>query len=114
MRGELVDLEVEIVNTNGGMADIPLFRLLGAAPLFAIEAQENSYPAVEFARYRLRAVQAGQAALRLSVNFATADGCSGSSDRLPVGELAAAGRHGARRVRQPLAHPDADARAATS
>jgi hypothetical protein len=74
-RGDLVDLDVEIVNINGGLAAIPLFRLLGAEPLFAIEAQETSYPAVEFARYRLRAVHGGQAALRLLVNYETSDGC---------------------------------------
>lgn len=73
--GEFVQLDVEIVNINGGIAAIPLFRLLGAEPLFAIEAQETSYPAVEFARYRLRAVQAGEAALRLAVNYETSDGC---------------------------------------
>lgn len=73
--GELVELDVEIVNINGGIAAIPLFRLLGAEPLFAIETQETSYPAVEFARYRLRAVHAGEAALRLLVNYETSDGC---------------------------------------
>ena len=74
-RGEVVELDVEIVNTNGGIAAIPLFRLRGAEPLFAIEAQETSYPAVEFARYWLRAVHTGQAALQLSVNYETSDGC---------------------------------------
>jgi hypothetical protein len=73
--GELVELDVEIVNINGGIAAIPLFRLLGAEPMFAIEAQETSYPAVEFARYRLRAVHAGEAALRLAVNYETSGGC---------------------------------------
>ena len=74
-RGELVAIDVEIVNVNGGSAAIPLFRLLGAEPLFVVEAQETSYPAVEFARYWLRAVHAGRAALQLSVNYETSDGC---------------------------------------
>lgn len=73
--GEVVELDVEIINVNSGTAAIPLFRLLGAEPLFAIEAQETSYPAVEFARYRLRAVHAGEAALQLAVNYETSDGC---------------------------------------
>jgi hypothetical protein len=74
-RGELVELDVRIVNMNGGIAAIPLFRLRGAEPWFAIEAQETSYPAVEFARYWLRAVHAGEAALQLYVNYETSDGC---------------------------------------
>jgi hypothetical protein len=74
--GDVVDLHVQIVNTSGGSADIPLFQLVGAEPLFAIEAQENSYPLVEFAHYRLRALRPGQAALHVSVNFATSHGCS--------------------------------------
>jgi len=73
--GELVEVDAEITNTSGGSAGIPLFRLVGAEPLFAIEEQENSYPLVEFARYQLRAVRSGQAALQLSVNFETAYGC---------------------------------------
>lgn len=75
MPNELVELDVQINNTSGGLADIPLFQLVGAEPLFVIEAQESSYPLVEFARYRLRAVRPGQAALQLSVNFATTYGC---------------------------------------
>jgi hypothetical protein len=67
--GDLVDLDVEITNTTGGLAGIPLFRLAGAEPLFAIESQENSYPYVEGARYRLRAAQPGLATLSLSVNL---------------------------------------------
>jgi hypothetical protein len=73
--GDLVDLDVQITNTTGGLAGIPLFRLAGAEPLFSIESQENSYPYVEGARYRLRAAQPGLAALRLSVNFETSSGC---------------------------------------
>jgi len=73
--GDLVDLDVEITNTTGGLAGIPLFRLAGAEPLFAIESQENSYPYVEGARYRLRAAQPGLATLSLSVNFETSSGC---------------------------------------
>lgn len=78
--GDVVELDVQITNTTAGQAGIPLFRLVGAEPLFAVEAQESSYPFVEFVRYRLRAVQPGQAALQLSVNFETAVGCS----ELPV------------------------------
>jgi hypothetical protein len=73
--GDVVDLDARITNTTGGLAGIPLFRLAGAEPQFAIEAQENSYPYVEGARYRLRAVRPGLATLRLSVNFETSSGC---------------------------------------
>jgi len=73
--GDVVELDARITNTSGGLAGIPLFRLAGAEPQFAIEAQENSYPYVEGARYRLRAVQPGLATLRLSVNFETSSGC---------------------------------------
>ncbi len=75
--GDVVELVVQITNTTGGLAGIPLFRLLGAEPLFAIEGQESSYPFVEFVRYWLRAVQPGQATLQLSVNFETSVGCAG-------------------------------------
>lgn len=75
MPGELVDLEGQIINTSGGSAALPLFRLIGAERVFAVEAQSSSYPLVEFARYRLRAVRPGQAALRLAVNFETFYGC---------------------------------------
>lgn len=73
--GEFVDLEGQVVNTSGGSAAIPLFRLVGAERLFTVEAQDSSYPLVEFARYRLRAMHPGQAALRLAVNFETFSGC---------------------------------------
>jgi len=73
--GDVVELQVEITNTTGGRAGIPLFRLLGAEPLLAVEAQENSYPYVEFVRYRLRAVREGQAVAWMAVNFETAIGC---------------------------------------
>jgi hypothetical protein len=73
--GDVVELQVEITNTTGGPAGIPLFRLLGAEPVFAVESQESSYPDVEFVRYRLRAVRPGQAAPWLAVNFETAIGC---------------------------------------
>ena len=74
--GEVVEFEVQIVNATDGVAQIPLFQLTGAEPVFAIEAQEDSYPQVAFARYRLRAVAPGVATLRLSVNFETAYGCA--------------------------------------
>jgi hypothetical protein len=74
--GDLVELDAQITNMTAGPAGIPLFRLTGAEPLFTIEGQENSYPLVEFAHYRLRAMQPGEAALQLSVNFETAVGCS--------------------------------------
>jgi hypothetical protein len=74
-RGGLLEVEARIVNTNGGVAELPLFRLRGGEQLFAVEQQESSYPDVAYARYRLRALQAGQAALWLVVNYATTDGC---------------------------------------
>ena len=74
--GDVVEVDVQITNLSGGVADIPLFQLVGAEPLFAIEAQDNSYPQVAFARYWLRAVAPGLATLRLSVNFETTYGCA--------------------------------------
>jgi len=74
--GEVVVLDVQIFNATDGVAAIPLFELVGAEPVFDIEAQENSYPEVAFARYWLRAVAPGLATLRLSVNFETAYGCA--------------------------------------
>jgi hypothetical protein len=78
--GDLVELEAEITNTGGSPAGIPLFQLSGAEPLFAIEEQDDSYPLVEFAHYRLRAERPGQTALQLSVNFETSNDC----DDLPL------------------------------
>jgi hypothetical protein len=74
-RGDVLDVEARIANTNGGAAMLPLFRLRGGEQLFVVEQQESSYPRVEYARYRLRAVEAGQAALWLVVSYATTDGC---------------------------------------
>lgn len=73
--GDEVMVDAQLVNTTGGPAGIPLFQLTGAEPCFAIEEQESSYPSVEFVRYRLRAVRAGQTQLRLSVNFETSFAC---------------------------------------
>jgi hypothetical protein len=73
--GEIIDLEGQIINTSGGSAALPLFRLVGAERAFAVEEQSSSYPLVEFARYRLRALRPGRAALRLAVNFETFYGC---------------------------------------
>lgn len=73
--GDVVVLDASITNTTGGLAGIPLFRLRGAEPWFVVESQENSYPEVTFARYRLRAVGSGVAVVWLSVNFATSTGC---------------------------------------
>jgi hypothetical protein len=73
--GDAVVVEARIDSGSGALAEIPLFQLLGAEPWFAIEEQENSYPYVDFVRYRLRAVRAGQAVLQVSVNFETACGC---------------------------------------
>jgi hypothetical protein len=91
--GDVVDVEARITSTADGPAAIPLFRLLGAEPGFAVEAQESSYPALAYAHYRLRALQPGDMALRIAVNFATTVGCgdapslvfrSASSPLLPI------------------------------
>jgi hypothetical protein len=73
--GDLVDLDVRITTPFADRAAIPLFRLLGVEPAFVVEAQDNSYPALAYARYRLRATASGDATLRVAVNFATAAGC---------------------------------------
>jgi hypothetical protein len=73
--GDTVDVEARIASAPGEHAAIPLFRLLGAEPAFAVEAQESSYPALAYAHYRLRALQPGDATLRVAVNFATTAGC---------------------------------------
>jgi len=74
--GEVVEVEAQIVHTAGGLAGIPLFRLAGAEPAFAIEDQDSSYPDVEFVRYWLRAIRPGRAELQVSINFETSAGCT--------------------------------------
>jgi len=73
--GDIVEVEAHIASLPDGRAAIPLFRLLGAEPAFAVEAQDSSYPALAYAHYRLRAIQPGDATLRVAVNFATTTGC---------------------------------------
>jgi len=73
--GDTVDVEVRISAGADAHAAIPLFRLWGAEPTFAVEAQDSSYPALAYAHYRLRAVQPGDATLRVAVNFATTSDC---------------------------------------
>ena len=73
--GDIVEVEAHIASLPDARAAIPLFRLLGAEPAFAVEAQDSSYPALAYAHYRLRAIQPGDATLRVAVNFATTTGC---------------------------------------
>lgn len=74
--GEAITIEAHVTALDDGRAAaIPLFRLLGAEPAFAVEAQESSYPAMAYARYRLRAVQPGEATLGVIVNFAATSDC---------------------------------------
>lgn len=75
MVGEALTVDVTITNLNGGLAGIPAFFLVGAAGLFAVDSQEDSYPQVTFVRYRLRAVAAGITRLQVRVSFETSIGC---------------------------------------
>lgn len=77
--GDVVNVEARIASLPERGAAIPLFRLLGAEPAFSVEAQDSSYPALAYAHYRLRALHAGDATLRVAVNFATSTGCGDAS-----------------------------------
>lgn len=75
MLGDQLTVDVTLSNLNGGLAGIPVFYLLGAEGLFAVERQEDSYPQVTFVRYRLRAVATGVTRLQVSVSYETSTGC---------------------------------------
>ena len=74
--GDTVTVEAQITNLNGGLAGLPAYQLLDSAQLFSIESLESSNPQVTFVRYMLRATEAGDTTLRVSVNFETASGCA--------------------------------------
>jgi Bacterial Ig-like domain (group 2)/CARDB len=74
--GDDVQISVSPRNTNGAIAGLPQYTLLGASPYFEGETIQEIRGPLADVTFALHAVQAGTATLQVRVSFEAASGCS--------------------------------------